>query len=139
MGDCQLDDLLDMLNDDDEECFAEAEAAAQSSQEDTNTRNSKGGSASSSGSVSEADPEKEALKKQLEAMQKQMMLIKSQLGEGEEEQSVSVKKSVTEVDMFSKTSNVAEGNRQLRSPVKVKPRISPLVSAHLYLTDQSSD
>ena len=139
MGDCQLDDLLDVLNDDDEECFAEAEAAAQSSQEDSNTRNSKGGSASSSGSVSEADPEKEALKKQLEAMQKQMMLIKSQLGEGEEEQSVSVKKSVTEVDMFSKTSNVTEGNRQLRSPVKVKPRISRLVSAHLYLTDQSSD
>ena len=125
MGDCQLDDLLDMLNDDDEECFAEAEAAAQSSQEDSNTRNSKGGSASSSGSVSEADPEKEALKKQLEAMQKQMMLIKSQLGEGEEEQSVSVKKSVTEVDMFSKTSNVTEGNRQLRSPVKVKPSYIP--------------
>ena len=125
MGDCQLDDLLDMLNDDDEECFAEAEAAAQSSQEDSNTRNSKGGSASSSGSVSEGDPEKEALKKQLEAMQKQMMLIKSQLGEGEEEQSVSVKKSVTEVDMFSKTSNVTGGNRQLRSPVKVKPSYIP--------------
>ena len=31
MGDCQLDDLLDMLNDDeDESTFAEAEAAAQS-------------------------------------------------------------------------------------------------------------
>ena len=120
MGDCQLDDLLDMLNDDEDEAtFAEAEAAALSlsSQEVPKAPKSQNNSArsSSSGSVSEVDPEKEALKKRLEEMEKQMKMIKSQLGGAETEE----KKSVTEVDMFSRTTNVSTDNKKLRSPVKV--------------------
>ena len=119
MGDCQLDDLLDMMNDDEDEAtFAEAEAAALSvaSQEvSTAPKSQKNSSISSTGSLSEVDPEKEALKKQLEEMEKQMKMIKSQLGgAGENEQ-----KAVTEVDMFSKTTNVSGDHKQLRSPVKV--------------------
>ena len=123
MGDCQLDDLLGMLDDedDDAECFAEAEAAAlaSQSQEDLITSNIKTNSASSSGSVSDADPEKEALKKQLEEMQKQMMMIKSQLSGTGDEPAQTVKKSVSEVDMFSKPTNVTGDLKHLRSPVKV--------------------
>ena len=119
MGDCQLDDLLDMMNDDEDEAtFAEAEAAALSaaSQEvSTAPKSQKNSSVSSSGSLSEVDPEKEALKKQLEEMEKQMKMIKSQLGgAGENEQ-----KAVTEVDMFSTTTNVSVDHKELRSPVKV--------------------
>ena len=119
MGDCQLDDLLDMMNDDEDEAtFAEAEAAALSvaSQEvSTAPKSQKNSSISSSGSLSEVDPEKEALKKQLEEMEKQMKMIKSQLGgAGENEQ-----KAVTEVDMFSTTTNVSGDHKELRSPVKV--------------------
>ena len=115
MGDCQLEDLLDMMDDDEDEAmFAEAEAAAlsQASQAPKSQNNS---TSSSSGSVSEPDPEKEALKKQLEEMEKQMKMIKSQLGGAE----VNEKKAVTEVDMFSKTTNVSGDPKELRSPVKV--------------------
>ena len=65
--------------------------------------------------MSEHDPEKEALKKQLEEMEKQMKMIKSQLGGA----GVNEKKAVTEVDMFSKTTNVSGDPKELRSPVKV--------------------
>ena len=119
MGDCQLEDLLDMMEDDEDEAvFAEAEAAAlsQTSQEVPKAPKSQNNSTrSSSGSVSEPDPEKEALKKQLEEMEKQMKMIKSQLGGA----GVNEKKAVTEVDMFSKTTNVSGDPKELRSPVKV--------------------
>ena len=116
MGDCQLDDLLDMLNDDEDDAMfaeAEAEAAAQSLASEevpSATKSQKDSDRSSSGSVSEVDPEKEALKKQLEEMEKQMKMIKSQLGGT----------GVTEVDMFSKTTNVSGDHKELRSPVKVR-------------------
>ena len=120
MGDCQLDDLLDMMNDDEDEAtFAEAEAAALSaaSQEvSTAPKSQKNSSVSSSGSLSEVDPEKEALKKQLEEMEKQMKMIKSQLGGAGP---VSDEKSVTEIDMFSRTTNISGDHKNLRSPVKV--------------------
>ena len=112
MGDCQLEDLLDMMDDDEDEAmFAEAEAAALS-QAPKSQNNS---TSSSSGSVSEPDPEKEALKKQLEEMEKQMNMIKSQLGGA----GVNEKKAVTEVDMFSTATNVSGDPKELRSPVKV--------------------
>ena len=120
MGDCQLDDLLDMLGEEDEECFAEAEAAALESLNSPKIKKSKESATSSTGSASEADPEKEALKKQLEEMQKQMMMIKSKLETGEN-QTPTVEKSVREVDMFSKPTNVSGEVKQLRSPVKTNP------------------
>ena len=107
-----------MEDDEDEAVFAEAEAAAlsQTSQEVPKAPKSQNNSTrSSSGSVSEPDPEKEALKKQLEEMEKQMKMIKSQLGGA----GVNEKKAVTEVDMFSKTTNVSGDPKELRSPVKV--------------------
>ena len=49
MGECQLDDLLDMLNDDEDEAtFAEAEAAALASQDVPNAPKSQNNSARSS-------------------------------------------------------------------------------------------
>ena len=82
----------------------------------------KGSTSSSPGSKSqdnkdetESDPEKEALKKKLLEMEKQMEMIKSQLGGSGEKPS---SKSVTEVDMFAGNSDV--DNRHLRSPVKVR-------------------
>ena len=141
MGECQLDDLLDMLNDDEDEAtFAEAEAAALASQDVPNAPKSQNNSArSSSGSVSEVDPEKEILKKKLEEMEKQMNMIKSQLGGAGEVE----KKSVTEVDMFSRTTNVSGNHKDLRSPVKVNIIIMMLNASmnhySIFITDEPSD
>ena len=48
-----------------------------------------------------------------------MKMIKSQLGGGGEPE----KKTVTEVDMFSRTTNVSGDHKDLRSPVKVNINI----------------
>ena len=107
MGDCHLDDLLDILDQDDD--FEETVPGIE-----TNDGNDQ--SKESSGPPQQADPEKEALKRKLQEMEEQMKMIKSQLGTGQTPEG-SARKTVTEVDMFS--SNSAADNRHLRSPVKV--------------------
>ena len=117
MGDCHLDDLLDMLDQDDdfEENVTTGEVQPQEQQND------KDGHAKSNENERppETDPEKEALKRKLQEMEEQMKMIKSQIGTGQTPV-VSAIKTVTEVDIFSSNSEVdTVENRHLRSPVKV--------------------
>ena len=110
MGDCHLDDLLDILDQDDdfEETVSGKETLPLKQKNDEN--------AQSKESAAPADPEKEALKRKLQEMEEQMKMIKSQLGTGQTPDE-GASKTVTEVDIFS--SNSAVENRHLRSPVKV--------------------
>ena len=109
MGDCHLDDLLDILDQDDD--FEENATAIQPKPpKQNNDANDQ-----SVGSPA-PDPEKEDLKRKLQEMEEQMKMIKSQLGTGRTPDS-SASKTVTEVDIFS--SNSAVDNRHLISPVKV--------------------
>ena len=117
MGDCHLDDLLDMLDQDDdfEENVTTGEVQPQEQQNDkdghaTSTENER---------LSETDPEKEALRRKLQEMEEQMKMIKSQISTGPTP-AASASKTVTEVDIFSSNSKVdTVDNRHLRSPVKV--------------------
>ena len=113
MGDCHLDDLLDILDQDDdfEETVPGTETMPNRPKNDENDK-----SKEISVPPQQADPEKEALKRKLQEMEEQMKMIKSQLGTGQTPDE-GASKTITEVDMFS--SNSAVDNKHLRSPVKV--------------------
>ena len=123
MGECQLDDLLDILDQDDD--FDEETVDNGEKEKETITTESPAPSAALNNS--QDDPEKEALRRKLQEMEEQMKMIKSQLG-GQAGQSEGVTsqsgvseagtKTMTEVDMFA--GNSAADNKKLHSPVKVK-------------------
>ena len=111
MGDCHLDDLLDILDQDDD--FEEDVTSSKPQTLKTSAgKNNENVDARSP----ETDPEKEALKRKLQEMEKQMKMIKSQLGSGQTPDD-RTNKTITEVDIFSSNSTV--DNKHLRSPVKV--------------------
>ena len=105
MGDCHLDDLLDLLDQDDE--FEENAIEEARNQNNDNIDNSM------ENTTEVTDHEKEALKKKLKEMEEQMKIIKSQLVTDQ-----TSGKTVTEVDLFASNSEVE--NRHLKSPVKVR-------------------
>ena len=109
MGECHLDDLLDILDEDDIE---ERNEEAKAHQESQTVQKSEVSPPKTDPEQEKLDPEKEALKRKLQQMEEQMALIKSQLGSKKETGG-----SVQEVDMFASNSNVDD--RRLRSPVKV--------------------
>ena len=118
MGECHLDDLLDILDDDDD--FEEnvqgtvsknEEAEPSTSQSPNTVQKTDVCNVSAEG---DSDPEKEALRRKLQEMEEQMRQIKSQLAPAPEE----MQKTVREVDMFASGGNNVD-SKHLRSPVKV--------------------
>ena len=118
MGECHLDDLLDILDDDND--FEEnvqgtvsknEEAEPSTSQSPNTVQKTDVCNVSAEG---DSDPEKEALRRKLQEMEEQMRQIKSQLAPAPEE----MQKTVREVDMFASGGNNVD-SKHLRSPVKV--------------------
>ena len=118
MGECHLDDLLDILDDDND--FEEnvqgtvsknEEAEPSTSQSPNTVQKTDVCNVSAEG---DSDPEKEALRRKLQEMEEQMRQIKSQLAPAPEEK----QKTVREVDMFASGGNNVD-SKHLRSPVKV--------------------
>ena len=118
MGECHLDDLLDILDDDDD--FEEnvqgtvsknEEAEPSTSQSPNTVQKTDVCNVSAEG---DSDPEKDALRRKLQEMEEQMRQIKSQLAPAPEEK----QKTVREVDMFASGGNNVD-SKHLRSPVKV--------------------
>ena len=121
MGECHLDDLLDILDEDEftEEDVNNADEEKQiSAQRSPPPTTSSASPAEKPGSSEKADPEKEALKRKLQQMEEQMKMIKSQLGQQSEETQKRDSGSIQEVDMFASNSNASDDKR-LNSPVKV--------------------
>ena len=116
MGDCHLDDLLDLLDQDDE--FEENAIEEARNQNNDNIDNSM------ENTTEVTDHEKEALKKKLKEMEEQMKIIKSQLVTDQ-----TSGKTVTEVDLFASNSEVE--NRHLKSPVKVRRVIKTSFLIHM--------
>ena len=116
MGDCHLDDLLDLLDQDDE--FEE------NAIEETRNQNNGNIDNSMENTTEVTDHEKEALKKKLKEMEEQMKIIKSQLVTDQ-----TSGKTVTEVDLFASNSEVE--NRHLKSPVKVRRVIKTSFLIHM--------
>ena len=121
MGECHLDDLLDILDDDDD--FEENVQGTVSKNEEDEPSVSQSPSTVLKTDVKEvcnvsaegdSDPEKEALRRKLQEMEEQMRQIKSQLAPAPEEK----QKTVREVDMFASGGNNVD-SKHLRSPVKV--------------------
>ena len=71
MGDCQLDDLLDMLEDEDDEAFATNDVVKDQKTESVSSEKSKQ-SSSSSCSEAAADPEKVEMAAKLAEMEEQV-------------------------------------------------------------------
>ena len=116
MGDCHLDDLLDLLDQDDE--FEENAIEEARNQNNDNIDNSM------ENTTEVTDHEKEALRKKLKEMEEQMNIIKSQLVTDQ-----TSGKTVTEVDLFASNSEVE--NRHLKSPVKVRRVIKTSFLIHM--------
>ena len=114
MGECHLDDLLDILDDDND--FEENVQGTVSKNEEAEPSTSQSPNTVQKTDVCNvsADPEKEALRRKLQEMEEQMRQIKSQLAPAPEEK----QKTVREVDMFASGGNNVD-SKHLRSPVKV--------------------
>ena len=127
MGECHLDDLLDILDQDDEdfgdEIISNNDSEVQKNDKESILPSPHASTSQNKSEESKTDPEKEALKKKLLEMEKQMEMIKSQLGGSGEKPT---NKTVTEVDMFASNSDV--DNKHLRSPVKVKDNLKEIFS-----------
>ena len=118
MGECHLDDLLDILDDDND--FEENVQGTVSKNEESELSTSQSPCTVKKTDVcnvsaeGDSDPEKEALRRKLQEMEEQMRQIKSQLAPAPEEK----QKTVREVDMFASGGNNVD-SKHLRSPVKV--------------------
>ena len=140
MGECHLDDLLDILDQDDEDfgddIISNNDAEVQKNDKESTSPSSHASTSNKNkAEESDPDPEKEALKKKLLEMEKQMEMIKSQLGGSGEKPT---NKTVTEVDMFASNSDV--DNKHLRSPVKVKDNWKEIFFYRMYVfSDKSID
>jgi len=124
-GECHLDELLDILDQDDD--FEEEILNNQSQDNGKETKPNQEDVQNVSKPIeseSQPDPEKEALRRKLQEMEEQMKMIQSQLGnsknDGESQQGTSKNsQSMREVDMFA--SNSKHDDKGLHSPIKTNP------------------
>ena len=116
MGECHLDDLLDILDDDNdfEENVQGTVSKNEEAEPSTSPNTVQKTDVCNVSAEGDSDPEKDALRRKLQGMEEQMRQIKSQLAPAPEE----MQKTVREVDMFASGGNNVD-SKHLRSPVKV--------------------
>ena len=116
MGECHLDDLLDILDDDDdfEENVQGTVSKNEEAEPSTSPNTVQKTDVCNVSAEGDSDPEKEARRRKLQEMEEQMRQIKAQLAPAPEEK----QKTVREVDMFASGGNNVD-SKHLRSPVKV--------------------